>query len=50
MPVRLQRKVRKNKARAAKRKADVKRLMFVPVIKRVDVESMRQSFEKLKAD
>ena len=50
MPVRLQRKVRKNKARAAKRKADVKRLTFMPVIKRVDIESIRQSFEKLKAD
>ncbi|MDD9139972.1 MAG: hypothetical protein NQ127_03560 [Candidatus Cardinium sp.] len=44
MPVRLQRKARKNKVRAAQRKAAIKRLMFKPVIKCVDIEAMRQSF------
>ena len=44
MPVRLQRKARKNKVRAAQRKAVIKRLTFMPVIKCVDVEAMRQDF------
>ncbi len=48
MPVRLQRKARKNKIRAAQRKATIKRLMFVPVIKCIDVEEMRKSFADKK--
>ncbi|TDG95666.1 hypothetical protein [Cardinium endosymbiont of Culicoides punctatus] len=48
MPVRLQRKARKNRVRAAQRKAAIKRLMFMPLIKRVDVESMRNDFAEKK--
>jgi hypothetical protein len=44
MPVRLQRKARKNKIRAGQRKAAIKRLLFMPVIKCVDIEEMRKSF------
>ncbi|UWW97406.1 MAG: hypothetical protein NMK33_02470 [Candidatus Cardinium sp.] len=44
MPVRLQRKARKNKIKAAQRKVAIKRLMFMPVIKCLDVEAMRKSF------
>ncbi len=44
MPVRLQRKARKNKIKAAQRKAAIKRLMFTPVVKCVDVEEIRKSF------
>ncbi|CDG49410.1 hypothetical protein [Cardinium endosymbiont of Bemisia tabaci] len=44
MAVRLQRKARKNKIKAAQRKAAIKRLMFVPVIKCLDVAAIRKSF------
>lgn len=44
MAVRLQRKARKNKIKAAQRKASIKRLMFTPVIKCLDVEAIRKSF------
>ncbi|MGI2261765.1 hypothetical protein ACRRVA_00330 [Candidatus Cardinium hertigii] len=44
MPVRLQRKARKNKIKAAQRKAAIKRLMFVPVIKCLDVAAIRKNF------
>jgi len=46
MPVRLQRKVQKNKIRAAQKKHTLKRLMFAPVIKCIDVEEIRRSFVK----
>jgi hypothetical protein len=48
MPVRLQRKARKNKIRAEQRKAAIKRLMFIPVIKCLDVEKIRKSFSDHK--
>lgn len=48
MPVRLQRKARKNKIRAAQRKATIKRLMFVPVIKCLDAAEIRKSFADKK--
>jgi len=44
MAVRLQRKARKNKIKAAQRKAAIKRLMFVPVIKCLNVAAIRKSF------
>ena len=46
MAVRLQRKVRKNKVKAAKRKADLKRLTFLPTIKRINPDTIRKSFTK----
>ncbi|WP_419241731.1 hypothetical protein [Cardinium endosymbiont of Nabis limbatus] len=49
MPVRLQRKARRNKIKAAQRKASIKRLMFMPAIKCIDVEAMRKSFTDPKA-
>ncbi|AXI24105.1 hypothetical protein CE557_271 [Cardinium endosymbiont of Sogatella furcifera] len=49
MPLRLQRKARRNKTKAAQRKASIKRLMFIPVIKCLDVEAIRQSFSDRKA-
>ena len=38
---RLQRKVRKNRTRAAQRKTTMKRLLTTPVIKNVDVEKLK---------
>lgn len=49
MPVRLQRKARRNKIKAAQRKASIKRLMFMPVIKCLDAEAIRKSFADRKA-
>lgn len=49
MPVRLQRKARKNKIKAAQRKAAIKRLMFMPVIKCLDVAAIRKSFADRKS-
>lgn len=46
MPVRLQRKARKKKIKAAKRRATMKQLMFTPVIRCVDEGVMRENFSK----
>ncbi len=45
---RLNRKVRKNKTRAAQRKATIKRLLATPVIKKVEIETIKKDplFEK----
>lgn len=45
MPVRLQRKVRKKRVRAAKRRATLKRLLFMPVIQSIEVESADKSLQ-----
>jgi hypothetical protein len=42
---RLERKGRKNKARAKARVANIKRLSLAPVIKNVDIEAIKASFE-----
>lgn len=39
---RLQRKERKNKIRSTQRKATVKRLLTMPVIKNVDIEELKK--------
>lgn len=39
---RLQRKVRKNRTRAAQRKTTMKRLLATPVIKHVDIEKLKK--------
>ncbi|MBX9889868.1 MAG: hypothetical protein K2X94_01170 [Amoebophilaceae bacterium] len=49
MPVRLQRKARKNKVRAAQRKSAIKRLMFLPAIKCLDAEAIKKGFEEAKS-
>ncbi len=43
---RLKRKDRVNKARANNRQAKIKQLTAKPVIKNVDVEALKASFEK----
>lgn len=43
---RLQRKHRKNRARANQRVAAIKRLTSLPVIKNIDIEEIKASFEK----
>lgn len=43
---RLQRKHRKNRARANQRVAAIKRLTTLPVIKNIDIEEIKASFEK----
>ena len=43
---RLERKGRKNKSRAKARVATIKRLSSTPVIKNVDIEAIKASFEK----
>jgi hypothetical protein len=39
---RLKRKVRKNRTRATQRKATMKRLLATPVIKKVDIEQLKE--------
>ena len=43
---RLKRKAKRNKARAAQRQASIKRLNSKPVIKQVDVEAIKEEFDK----
>jgi hypothetical protein len=43
---RLQRKHRRNRARANQRVANIKLLTATPVIKNVDIEEIKASFEK----
>ncbi len=47
---RLERKGRKNKSRAKARVATIKRLSSTPVIKNVDIEAIKASFEKPAAE
>ena len=42
MGVRLQRKARRNKVKATQRKATIKRLLSVPVIKHVDIDTLKK--------
>jgi len=46
---RLKRKARRNKQTAAKRQNSIKHLSFQPVIKNVDQEELKASFEKAEA-
>ena len=41
---RLDRKARRNYGKQTKRKADIKRLTAVPVIRKVDMEELKKSF------
>ncbi len=43
---RLKRKAKRNKTRASVRQANIKRLNTKPVIKSVDVEAIKEEFEK----
>ncbi|MCG8339770.1 MAG: hypothetical protein MI674_00625 [Cytophagales bacterium] len=43
---RLQRKARKNRMRATNRKVVIKRLLASPVIKKVDVEKIKEELTK----
>ena len=45
---RLQRKERRNRTRAAQRKATIKRLLNTPVIKNVDIEEAKKVQESQK--
>ena len=45
----LKRKAQRNRAKAKKRVATIKRLSSKPVIKNVDIEKIKEEFEKLKA-
>jgi hypothetical protein len=46
---RLKRKDRKNSNRANNRVAEIKRLTAQPVIKNIDIEAVKKSFEEKKA-
>ena len=43
MGVRLQRKARRNKVKATQRKSTIKRLLSIPVIKRVDIDILKKN-------
>ncbi len=45
---RLQRKDKRNKAKAVNRKTKLNQLMRVPVIKKVDIEAIKKEFEAKK--
>lgn len=45
---RLQRKDKRNKAKAVNRQTKLKQLMRVPVIKNVDIEAIKKEFEAKK--
>lgn len=47
---RLERKVRKNRARAVNRQTRIKQLSRKPTIKQVDVEAIKEEFAKKKAE
>ena len=42
------RKAQKNIARANNRKAEIKRLLTAPVVKKVDIEELKASFKTVK--
>ena len=42
------RKAQKNIARANNRKAEIKRLVSTPLVKKVDIEELKASFKKAK--
>jgi hypothetical protein len=46
---RLKRKNRKDKAKAARRRTDLKNHSFQPVIKSVDIEKIKEEFKAKKA-
>jgi hypothetical protein len=46
---RLKRKNRKDKAKAARRRTDLKNQSFQPVIKAVDIEKIKEEFKAKKA-
>jgi hypothetical protein len=46
----LQRKDRRNKAKAVNRKTVIKQMMKRPVIKNVDIEAIKQQFADKKAN
>jgi hypothetical protein len=45
---RLQRKDRKNRARAVNKKVIIKQLLVKPVIKKIDIEAIKKEFEAKK--
>ncbi|MEQ9591748.1 MAG: hypothetical protein RLN86_04085 [Cyclobacteriaceae bacterium] len=45
---RLKRKVRKDKAKAARRRTDLKNQNFKPVLRSVDVEKIKEEFKSKK--
>jgi hypothetical protein len=47
---RLKRKERRNSDKATRRKADIKLLTQVPVIKKIDVEAIKKSFAEKSAN
>ena len=48
MAVRLQRKARRNKVKAAQRTATIKKLLAIPVIKAVSIEEIKKTFTQGK--